>query len=131
MPVEEKNNNWFLWLISLCCLLVIGVSFYFFYFKKDYDFIVETSCDSTKEECFSRDCTNPDNCPPNQLSTFKRYTLKASDFQYCENEDCKIACESGSIKCERISCVIDEGLGEICVDDFSLNNETLEIIPNE
>lgn len=114
MP-EEKKSDWFLWLIGLSCLTVIAVSFYFFYFQKDYDFIVETACDPLKEECFQRDCTNPDDCPPNGLSSFKRYSLKASDFQFCENEDCTTACESGQINCERIKCEEDIDFGESCI----------------
>lgn len=93
---------------------VIISNFYFFYFKKDYDFIVETSCNSEFEECFERDCTNPDDCPPNELSLFKRYSLQASDFIYCENEDCTFACESGKIECEKIECEPNEEYGESC-----------------
>lgn len=95
-------------------LAVIISNFYFFYFKKDYDFIVESSCDITKEQCFQRDCSSPDNCPPNGLSDFKRFSLKASDFKFCENEDCTKACESGQIKCEPIECTSDIDMGESC-----------------
>ncbi len=114
MSEKDKKNNWFLWLIGVCCLAVIFVSFYSFYFKKNYDFIVETPCDINKEECFQRDCTNLDNCPPNGLSIFKRYSLKAVDFPRCNNEDCTQACESGVIKCEKLKCVGDTETGESC-----------------
>lgn len=111
---EEKKSDWFLWLISISCLVAIFVSFYFFYYKKDYDFIVEIACDISKEECFQRDCSNLDDCPPNGLSDFKRYSLKANDFKMCENEDCTNACETGTIKCEPIECAEDEIMGESC-----------------
>jgi hypothetical protein len=111
---EESKHNWFLILISLSCLAVIASAFYFFYFKKDYEFVVEVSCDITQETCFQRDCTNPDDCPPNGLSDFKRYTLNAGDFQKCENGDCKIACEAGTIKCEPVECSEDLDVGESC-----------------
>ena len=114
MSEEDKKINWFLWLISVSCLATIVVSFYFFYFKKDYNFIVESPCDASKEECFQRDCTNPDDCPPNELSSFKRYSLNANDFQKCANEDCTQACESGAIKCEKIKCVENSDVGETC-----------------
>jgi hypothetical protein len=94
--------------------VAILVSFYFFYFKKDYDFIVEVACDPSVEVCFQRDCSNPDDCPPNGLSDFKRFSLKASDFKMCENEDCTIACKTGTIKCEPIECEEDEEMGESC-----------------
>lgn len=116
--VEEplaKSNNWFLFLIGLCCLVVIVVSFYFFYFKKDYDFIVETACDPTAEECFHRDCTNSSDCPPNGLSDFKRYSLSANNYEMCINEDCTLFCESEESKCENIQCVEDQELGESCI----------------
>lgn len=112
--LEQHRRNWFIWALLLCCLAVILSSFYFFFYKKDYDFIVEVACDSAKEICFSRDCTNPDDCPPNELSTFKRYSLNASDFKYCENEDCAQVCEIGQIKCEPVTCAPDVETGESC-----------------
>lgn len=108
-------ENWFIQLLLLCVFLAIASSFYFFFFKKDYNFLVEVPCDATKEVCFQRDCTNPDDCPPNGLTSFKRYNLKASDFKYCENEDCTLACESEQIQCEKIECVEDVEMGESCV----------------
>jgi hypothetical protein len=111
---DKKENNVFLYLLLGLCLVAIAVSFYFFYFKKDYEFIVEVACDPTKETCIQRDCTNPDDCPPNGLSDFKRYSLNAGDFEMCENEDCTNACESGAIKCEPIQCAEDELAGESC-----------------
>ncbi|MDD5721204.1 MAG: hypothetical protein PHT16_02020 [Candidatus Pacebacteria bacterium] len=114
MSEEDKKSDWFLWLIGISCLVAILVSFYFFYFKKDYDFIVEVACDPSVEICFQRDCSNPDDCPPNELSDFKRFSLKASDFKMCENEDCANACEAGTIKCEPIECEEDEEMGESC-----------------
>lgn len=111
---EDKKSDWFLWLIGISCLIAVVVSFYFFYFKKDYNFIVETACDTSKETCFQRDCSNPDDCPPNGLSDFKRYSLNAGDFNKCENEDCTNACENGTIKCEPIKCTEDLEVGESC-----------------
>ncbi len=114
MPKTDKVNNWFLWLIGLSCFVAIGCALYFFYYKKDYDFVVEVACDTSKEACSQRDCSNPDDCPPNGLSDFKRYELNAADFKMCENEDCTIVCETGAIKCEPIQCVEDLEAGEVC-----------------
>lgn len=120
----EKKNDWFLWLIGISCFVAIILSFYFFYFKKDYDFIVEVTCDSAKEQCFQRDCSKPGNCPPNGLSDFKRYSLNAGDFKMCENEDCASVCETGSIKCAPIACVEDLEVGESCtVSNATTTNE--------
>lgn len=95
-------------------LFVIAVNFYVLYFQKDYDFIVETSCDLLSEECFYRDCTNTLDCPPNGLAHFKRYTISASDFPMCTKEDCTAVCESESVPCEQIACEPDEEFGESC-----------------
>ncbi|MEI8270609.1 MAG: hypothetical protein WCG45_04520 [bacterium] len=106
----EKLKNFFSLfavLNTLLFLMVIVVNIYFLYFKKDFQFLIEVSCDKTIEQCFERDCTNLDDCPPSGLSTFKRYSLKASDFKYCANEDCKKACEGGQIKCNEIKCIKD------------------------
>ena len=115
MQDDSKNtHNFFLVSLILGCLVAIVASFYSFYFQKNYDFLVETSCDSTKETCFQRDCTNSDDCPPNGLSNFKRYSLNAGDFSMCENEDCTLACETGTIKCEQVECAEDLEAGESC-----------------
>lgn len=121
---EAKKSNWFLWLIGISCLIAIVCSFYFFYYKKDYNFIVEVACDTSKETCFQRDCSNPDDCPPNGLSDFKRYSLNAGDFKMCENEDCTKACESGTIKCNPVACVENTEVGESCSTlESSVNNQ--------
>ena len=124
MPKDDKESNWFLWLIGLSCLVAILSAFYSFFYKKEYDFIVEVACDPLKETCSQRDCSNPDDCPPNGLSDFKRYSLKASDFKMCENEDCTNVCETEIIKCESIQCTEDEEMGESCSSlEISVNNE--------
>lgn len=121
---DKKENNIFLYSLISLCFIAIAVSFYFFYFQKDYEFIVEVSCDPTEEICFQRDCSNPDDCPPNGFSDFKRYTLNAGDFKMCENEDCENACESGAIQCEPIECAEDDIAGESCsVLDTSQENQ--------
>jgi len=96
-------------------VIVVASNFYFFYFKKNYDFLIEVPCDPTKEECIERDCSVPDSCPPNELSLFKRYSLKASDFKFCPNEDCALVCESGEIECIQEECVEDLEMGESCI----------------
>lgn len=126
----KKENSVFLLLLLGGCFMVIATSFYFFYIKKDYEFIVETSCDPTKETCIQRDCTNPDDCPLNGLSDFKRYTLNAGDFAACENEDCANACETKAIQCTQIECVEDELAGESC-SAVEPEAESIEIDPTQ
>lgn len=114
LQIDSKESSWFLWLIGLSCLIAVGCSFYFLYYKKDYDFVVEVFCDPYREKCFQRDCSNPDDCPLNGLSDFKRYTLNAADFVKCKNNDCKKACETNLISCEQLECEVNEELGESC-----------------
>ncbi len=124
---EIKSNSWFLYLIITSCVVVILSSFYFFYLKNDFDFIVETTCDPSQETCFHRDCTNPEDCPPNGLSDFKRYTLNAGDFKLCENEDCTSMCNSGVIKCELLECIEDPIYGETCTSPEMYNEVKVEV----
>ena len=118
---EQKSDSLLIKALVICCVISVIVSFYFFYYKKDYNFIVEVPCDTTKETCFERDCSNPDDCPPNGLSDFKRYSLNANDFKLCENEDCTNACETGVIKCELLQCKEDSDVGETCVSSEPSN----------
>ena len=85
-------------------LLPIGMSFYKYYYSKDYDYLIEAECDPLKEICYSRDCTNPDDCPPNGLSVYKEFYVKAFDFEKCTNNSCHKECVSGLIKCTPIPC---------------------------
>src|SRR3989344_4953962 len=113
-PDSTKRRNLFLDIMLAGCFITVAVSFYFFYFKKDYEFIVEVACDPALETCFQRDCSNPDDCPPNALSDFKRYSLNAGDFEMCENEDCAQVCETGAIQCTPVECAEDLEAGESC-----------------
>ena len=76
--------------------------------------MIEVTCDPSREVCFQRDCSNPDNCPPDGFSDFKRYSLHASDFKMCLGEDCKNACETGIIKCQPVQCAPSPDDGESC-----------------
>ncbi len=100
-------------LFILTFLFVIGLSFYRFYYQKDYDYLVEASCNPTAENCFTRDCTNPEDCPPNGLSVYRQYYIKAYDFPRCEDNSCVDACASGEIKCQMVFC--NEEVGDVCL----------------
>ncbi|MBP9715627.1 MAG: hypothetical protein KBD48_00335 [Candidatus Pacebacteria bacterium] len=116
MPEEEpKSHNVFLYILLISCAVVIATSFYFFYFKKDYNFIVETACDNTKETCFYRDCSIDGECPPNNLSYYNQYTIKARDFSACVNEDCTSAIQSGAVQGEKTECTEEDITNEVCV----------------
>ena len=120
---NKKKHTIFLYLLLGGCILTIASSFYFFYFKKNYDFFVETQCNPETQTCFYRDCANPDDCPPNGLSHYNQYTLKAKDFKACENEDCTKACTTGIINCVKTECTDSDIQNGVCVKPTNLNTE--------
>lgn len=86
-------------------LSAIGSNFYHFLYKKDYNYLVEASCDPQTENCFFRDCESaPDECPPNALSYYKSYYVDANDFKKCSDNSCLAECASGAISCQIVSC---------------------------
>lgn len=98
-------------------LSAIGVSFYTYYYTKEYTYLVEASCDPLIEPCFFRDCqSEPDSCPPNGLSLYKQFYVKGYEFQKCVDNSCKAECEQGTIFCENIPC--GESEEDICVSEF-------------
>jgi len=121
MSEENKKHNIFLYVLLTGVIISVVSSFYFFYFKKDFNFIVETKCNPETETCFYRDCTNPNDCPPNNFSYYNTYTLKASDYKICSNEDCLEACTTGSIKCIKIECTESDLTDDICTKPTNLN----------
>lgn len=113
--INDKKHNAFLNILLCAVIIVIVVSFYNFYYRKNYDFFIETSCDPSTEECFYRDCIhNIDLCPPNNLSYYNKYTIKARDFKYCPNEDCAETCKKGVINCIQTSCTTEEKESGLC-----------------
>lgn len=109
---EESNNkhhhNFFLVILFIGSIITIIDSFVFFYYGKKFNFIVETSCDKSKETCFYRDCSIEGYCPPNNLSYYKTFIIEADDFNKCQNEDCTDFCQREMIKCEQVSCTEDD-----------------------
>ncbi len=124
MPEEEKkNHNIFLYIIGISCFVIIGVSFYSFYYKQKYDFLVETSCDNTTETCFYRDCLAENNeCPPNEFSYYNMYTIQASDFKACTNGNCAEACKRGTISCIKTECSESDTTDGTCTLPQTINN---------
>jgi len=113
---DERKHNIFLYVLFGGVLIAVASSFYFFYFKKDYNFIIETKCNPEMETCFYRDCENSlDGCPPNNLSYYNQYTIKARDFNACENEDCTFACTTRVINCIKIECTQEDINNRVCV----------------
>jgi hypothetical protein len=95
-------------------ILPLLSSFYKYFYTKNYDYLIEANCDPSVEICYYRDCLNTDECPPNGLSTYKKFYVKAYDFDKCSDDTCSAECASGLIKCIPIICGKLEN--EICTN---------------
>ena len=104
---KTKKIHLFLNLFFLLTIIAaVGVSFYKYYYTKNYNYRVEASCDPQTEQCSHRDCTDG-SCPPNNLSDYKVYLVKAYDFPKCSDNSCEKECVRGVISCTPVSCEVE------------------------
>lgn len=94
--------------IGITLVIPLSAAFYKYYYKQDYDYLVEAPCEPANETCHTRDCSTEE-CPPNGLSDYKIFTVKAYDFAKCKKNSCKEECEKELIYCTPILCVESEG----------------------
>lgn len=101
--------------VIISVFLVFLTSFVKYVFAKDYLFYIESSCDVTTQVCYVRDCE--DYCPPNGISIYSAFYIKASEFPLCTTNSCANICtnESTAYKCESIEC--DSTNGDACSDE--------------
>ena len=106
MGVSKVSFKGSLFVILAIVALAVPImsNFYKYYFTKDYNYLIEAKCDPSIEHCFSRDCSNPDDCPPNGLSIYKKFYVKAYEFPKCKDNSCKNECALGLIKCISVPC---------------------------
>ena len=98
-------HGWQYWVIFFFLgIIPIASNFNKYYFAKSYDYLVEVACDPQVEICFFRDCSLPDECPPNGISDYKKLYVKAYDFNKCSDNSCEEECASGLIKCTSVEC---------------------------
>lgn len=96
------KKNFLSVLFALMVVVATMAVFYKFYFIRDYTFTVEIYCDPSVEECLERDC-EAEECPPNGFETYQTYSISASDFQFCTNDDCRDFCRNNPGQCELVS----------------------------
>ena len=111
----KKSDKVFLSLFILSVIMVILGTFYNFFILKQYDFVVEAACDPETEECFYRDCEEEDACPPNQLETYKIFTVPADRFGSCADNSCASLCQ-GDEASMCIETVCGETEGNECAE---------------
>jgi hypothetical protein len=94
-------------------VLPLGAAFYRYYYTQNYDYILEAPCDPVKEVCYTRDCAIVE-CPPNGLSNYKVFFVKAYNFVKCSDNSCAKECEAGLIACVSVPC--GESENDDCTD---------------
>ena len=112
---SERN---FHWLLLASALLVIVCSFNKYWLQEDYTFLVEGTCDPRESVCYSRDCSNADDCPPNGFSTYKVYSLPATHFSSCSDNACTNLCNDTDPMCVEIPCITQSEVA--CVPEEAL-----------
>jgi hypothetical protein len=112
------NHKLLIILLSTTLVLPLISGFYKYYISQDYDYLVEAPCDSLLEICFMRDCSAPDECPPNNLSNYKIYYVKSYDFKKCGDNTCYRECADGAIECVEVRC--GESDDDVCT---TISNE--------
>lgn len=98
-----------IWTIVVMIVLVATSSYTKYIFAKEYYFHVEAPCDSSTNICYVRDCE--DYCPPNGLSEYTVYEIKAIDYVSCHDNSCTNVCTESatSNKCGEIECNVAQG----------------------
>ncbi len=99
-----SNGSRFLVISFFILLFPVLSSFYKYFYSKNYDYLIETNCDPQTEICFSRDCSIPDTCPPNEYEFYKQFYVKAYDFAICSDNSCEKECKENIIQCVQIPC---------------------------
>ena len=86
-------------IICLITLLILIFPIKKIIIDKDFYVVVEIPCSGTEQNnCITRDCNNED-CPPNNLTSFKRLQIYARDFAECKSDSCQSECGIKSIVC--------------------------------
>lgn len=118
----EKHRWVVLSVLSALVLLSIAGSAWRYLYNENYFFSLEASCNSDKERCFTRDCTNPDSCPSNGLAEYKIVKVKATDFKKCTDSSCTTECASNLISCDVKYCDASQETDGVTCSSVAENN---------
>ena len=100
----RSTTSWIIWILLLSVVIIFGQSLYQNLYSKSFTFQVEMACNSETSECYSRMCQNDGDCPPNNLTTYRVFTLPASEFQKCSDNSCSNICSSEHNNCTEVLC---------------------------
>ena len=113
MFFSERRSTPLHWLLLVSVIIAILAGVYKYAIAKDYDFFVEAPCDSTTDLCYTRDCSVEDECPPNNLSEYRVFSIPAVKFPECLNNSCENVCLTSDSPCEEVTC--SEDAGDTCI----------------
>lgn len=104
---NERQATAMVWILLGSFLAVFCVSLYTHLYSSAFEFLVEAPCDAASNTCFVRDCEEEE-CPPNNLSSYRVFTVSAVDFARCADNSCLNVCAGGTV-CVEITCEPDDG----------------------
>jgi hypothetical protein len=91
-------------IIGALVVIALAATAWFFLIQKNYNFVIETSCDPTTEKCFHRDCLADNSCPVDGLEDYGVYRISAKDFATCAGDSCELECKTGAASCVKEEC---------------------------
>ncbi|MEK7480004.1 MAG: hypothetical protein AAB665_01800 [Patescibacteria group bacterium] len=100
-PPADRFPLHFILLAS--AVIAILISLYTYLYARAYDFLVEAPCSVVTAECYVRDCSEGD-CPPNNLSSYRVFSVPASAFDACTDNSCINICSAAGGPCTEIAC---------------------------
>lgn len=101
-------------LVAVLTITVAPVisNFYMYYFTHNYNYLIKVNCDPKKEICFYEECEGSPNCDQQEVNNYKKYYVKALDFDKCKHDMCQEECDKGEVKCKLIPC--GESIEDLC-----------------
>lgn len=96
------------WIFVALVALAFAVSAIRFWALQEYAYLVEQECDPGTHLCFARSCDEGE-CPPNELSFYRMFSIPAESFKECADNSCINLC-TGELDspCEEILCLPGE-----------------------
>lgn len=88
------------WLLLGAVVIALAFSFDRYVLREEYSFLVEAPCQSSSD-CYTRDC-DEEECPPNELETYRLFAVPARAFDTCEDNSCANVCPGTD--CEELKC---------------------------
>ena len=117
-PLAKKGGFPLYEILLVAVGLAVAASLYTYLYAERYDFVIEAPCDSTLQQCYTRDCSTGD-CPPNELSEYRVLQVSAKTFDTCTDNGCSNICTAQNPACIETFCSLEDG--EECVGLSSSN----------